>query len=76
MRQINVSIDMGDQRAFEEEHFLWSKTLPRAPGSIGHMAPPIVMAGPTPDRRCNYIAVPEPFLEVLKAKGFPFQEIP
>ena len=75
MQYVNVSIDAGDRRVFEEEFWTWEKARPRPPGALGHSAMMPAMSGPWPDGRCNYMRVPEPFLEVLKTKGFSYRGI-
>jgi hypothetical protein len=75
MRCVNISIDASDRRLFEEEHFAWEKAQPRQHGALGHIGTPLVMHGPTPECRCHYIGIPEPFLEVLRSKGIPFKDI-
>jgi hypothetical protein len=69
MQSVDVSIDAGDRLTFENEYTAWDRARPRKLGTTAHIGPMTVMHGPTPDGRCNYIGIPEPFLEVLKAKG-------
>jgi hypothetical protein len=75
MKAVNISIDASDRRVFEEEYWAWVKSLPQPPGAVGHLGTMPAMHGPTPQWRCNYMSVPEPFLEVLKAKGVSFRTV-
>jgi hypothetical protein len=75
MRYVNISIDAADRRVFEEEYWAWVKALPQPPGATGHSAAVPLMHGPTPEFRCNFFDVPEPFLEILKTKGVSFMVI-
>jgi len=75
MRYVNISVDAGDRRVFEEEYWAWEKALPRPPGALGHSAAMPAMQGPTPEGRCNYMGVPESFLAILKTKGVSFRDV-
>ena len=67
-----IVLDESFRHAFQQEHLEWSRSLPRIPGSIGK-----VEVLPAEQRLVGggvkYIGVPAPFLEVLTAKGIPFQ---
>lgn len=75
MQHANISIDANDRRVFEEEYWAWEKSLPRPPEVLGHTGTIPAMHGPTPDRRYNYMDVPETFLEVLRSKGIAFKDV-
>jgi hypothetical protein len=75
VKAVNISIDASDRRIFEDEYWEWLKSLPQQPGAIGHFGMMPAMHGPTPDWRCSYMGVPEPYLAVLKGKGVSFRSI-
>jgi len=80
----NIQISAERKRDFYEEHRLWLRDLPRAPGQIGGTIGTLVEGSPiyTPGEITPYsdfepvqfIGVPQELVDHLRAKGFSFQE--
>ncbi|VWC91766.1 hypothetical protein BCO18430_03298 [Burkholderia contaminans] len=79
----NIQVQAEHRLALLEEHRLWCKSLPRAPGQIvtAHTlveGPPIYIAGeirPYSDfDEVRFVSVDRDFVDYLRSRDFPFQE--
>ena len=71
MPYVNISVDAGDARVFDDELWHWHKESTQSP----HSAIMPSKVGPFPNGQCIYRDVPEPFLAKLNAKGISYMEI-
>ncbi len=61
-------------REIQELHWTWTKSLPKTPGQIGTISRPIASGAPIGSTIGIFNLEPE-FLELLRAKQYPFEEI-